>query len=89
MERTPGNLGLFKAAQKIGAELGIQLEETTAGGGSDGNTTSLHTPTLDGLGAVGEGAHAPNERIVVASLVERTALLASLLLVPINGAGGA
>ncbi len=82
MERTPGNASLFLAAQKIGAELGLQIEETTAGGGSDGNTTSQHTATLDGLGAVGDGAHAVTERVTISSMVDRTALLAALLLQP-------
>lgn len=85
MERTPGNVALLRVAEKIGAELGIEIGEATAGGGSDGNTTSQHIPTLDGLGAIGDGAHAATERVDVASLVDRTALLASLLLHPDGG----
>lgn len=82
MDKTPGNRRLWHQAQQAAAELGIELEEATAGGGSDGNTTSLYTPTLDGLGAVGDGAHAPGEFIYVDQLVERSALLSRLLLDP-------
>jgi glutamate carboxypeptidase len=82
MEKTPGNAKLWKQAQQAGLELGLNLEESTAGGGSDGNTTSLYIPTLDGLGAVGDEAHSPGEFIYLDSLVERSALLSRLLLVP-------
>ena len=82
MERTPGNAALFEDAQKIAGELGIELGEATAGGGSDGNTTSLIVPTLDGLGAVGDGAHASHEFVFLEKLPERSALLAMLLLSP-------
>ena len=88
MERTPGNVGLFLAAQRIGAELGVELGESTAGGGSDGNTTSQRTPTLDGLGPVGDGAHAPHEQVSMDSVVRRSALLAALMMEPINRAEG-
>jgi len=84
MERSPANSELFAAAVRIGAELGLEIQEVTAGGGSDGNTTSQHTATLDGLGAIGDGAHAPSEHVLVNSLPTRTALLAGLLLEPIN-----
>ena len=84
MERSSANEALFAAAVRIGAELGLDIEEVTAGGGSDGNTTSQHTATLDGLGAIGDGAHAPSEHVLVNSLPTRTALLAGLLLEPIN-----
>lgn len=71
---------LFRKAQAAGRELGIELEESLSGGGSDGNfTAALGTPTLDGIGAVGEGAHAPNESILIDRMAERTALLAKLL----------
>ena len=60
----------------------MELEEAMAGGGSDGNTTSLYTATLDGLGAVGDGAHADHEHIRVGELTARCALLAALLLAP-------
>lgn len=82
MERTEGVANLFARAQEIGRELGIELEESSTGGGSDGNfTAALGIPTLDGLGAVGEGAHAVNESILIDRIVDRTALLAGLLTV--------
>ena len=71
---------LWLLAQKIGSELGLELEESTAGGGSDGNTTSLYTPTLDGLGAVGDGAHAIGEFVDLGQMVDRAALLSGLIL---------
>ena len=61
MERTPRNQQLWAAARDAGGKLGLDLLESTAGGGSDGNTTSLYCATLDGLGTVGDGAHAPHE----------------------------
>ncbi|MGK7911841.1 MAG: M20 family metallopeptidase [Synechococcus sp.] len=82
MEHTPGNRLLWERAQIAASELGLEIDEATAGGGSDGNTTSLYTPTLDGLGAVGDSAHAVGECIVREHLSERTALLARLLLEP-------
>jgi glutamate carboxypeptidase len=82
MERTEGNRTLWESARRIAEELGIALSEDTAGGGSDGNTTSLYTPTLDGLGAVGGGAHAHHEFVYLNRLAERAALLALLLLEP-------
>ncbi|MGB5710142.1 MAG: M20/M25/M40 family metallo-hydrolase [Waterburya sp.] len=80
MEQTPGNQKLWQLAQQAASELGIEIESGTAGGSSDGNLTSLYTPTLDGLGAVGDAAHAPGEFIYLDYLVERAALLAQLLL---------
>jgi glutamate carboxypeptidase len=82
MERTQGNRTLWESARRVAEELGIVLREDTAGGGSDGNTTSLYTPTLDGLGAIGGGAHAHHEFVYLDRLAERTALLALLLLEP-------
>ena len=82
LERTPRNRRLWEAARALGDELGLGLEEATAGGGSDGNTTSLFTATLDGLGCVGDGAHAEHEHIVIDESVDRCALLARLLLAP-------
>lgn len=82
MEKTPGNQHLWQVAQRAGAEMGLELEEGTSGGGSDGNVTSLFTPTLDGLGPVGDGAHASHEHVIVRTLPERAALLAMLLLEP-------
>jgi glutamate carboxypeptidase len=71
---------LYRQARKIAAELGFQLDEATTGGASDGNFTSaLGIPTLDGMGAVGEGAHAQHESIVLEHVAPRTALLAALL----------
>ncbi len=89
MEKTLGNHQLWQQAQQAAAELGIDIDEATAGGGSDGNTTSLFTPTLDGLGAVGDQAHAPGEFLYLDQLVERSALLSRLLLDPqITQSGG-
>lgn len=82
MERTPGNQRLWQAARESATELGLEIEEGMAGGGSDGNWTSQFTPTLDGLGAVGDGAHAVTEFVYVDKLAERAALLARLLLLP-------
>jgi glutamate carboxypeptidase len=80
MERKPGTVALYKQARKLATELGFQLDEAASGGGSDGNfTAALGIPTLDGLGAVGEGAHAAHESILIDHLVPRTALLAVLL----------
>ena len=80
MERKPGTVALYKQARKLAAELGFQLDEAATGGASDGNfTAALGVPTLDGLGAVGEGAHAAHESILIDHLVPRTALLAALL----------
>jgi glutamate carboxypeptidase len=80
MERKPGTVALYKKARRLAAELGFTLDEAATGGGSDGNfTAALGVPTLDGLGAVGEGAHAAHESVVIEHLVPRTALLAALL----------
>ena len=80
MERSAGTVRLFRTAQRLARELGVELEESLSGGGSDGNfTAALGIPTLDGLGAVGEGAHAINESILTARMVDRAALLAQLL----------
>ena len=81
MERSGGVVQLFRKAEKLARELGVHLEESLSGGGSDGNFTSaLGIPTLDGLGGVGEGAHARNESILIDRIADRTALLAKLLL---------
>lgn len=82
LERTPRNRRLWGQAVEGARELGLDLEETTAGGGSDGNTTSLVTATLDGLGCVGDGAHADHEHIVIDASLDRCALVARLLLSP-------
>lgn len=82
LERTPRNRALWETAREVGRAMGLELEEGLAGGVSDGNTTSLHTATLDGLGAVGDGAHAAHEFVDLARTVERVALLAALVLLP-------
>ena len=82
LEPTPANRALWDQAQKLGADLGLELEEAQAGGGSDGNTTSRYTATLDGLGAVGDGAHARHEHLRIDATLERAALLAMLLMQP-------
>jgi glutamate carboxypeptidase len=80
MERSAGVRRLFHIARALGAELGVTLEESSSGGGSDGNfTAAVGIPTLDGLGAVGEGAHAPHESILIDRIADRTALLAKLV----------
>lgn len=82
MERTPRNQELWREARRAAAELDLEIEEGTSGGASDGNITSRHTATLDGLGPVGDGAHAVHEFVYLDSMPERTALLALLLLAP-------
>jgi glutamate carboxypeptidase len=80
MERTPEIAALFRRAKLLAKGLGVDLEESSTGGGSDGNfTAGLGIPTLDGLGGVGEGAHALNESILENRIADRTALLACLL----------
>ena len=80
MERTEGTAALFAMARRRAALLGFELEEASTGGGSDGNFTSaLGVPTLDGMGAVGSGAHAAHECVLVEHLVPRSALLASMI----------
>lgn len=80
MERTKGTAALYEKARALASELGIELNEAATGGASDGNFTSaLGTATLDGMGAVGEGAHAPHESILIEHLAPRTALLAGML----------
>ena len=83
MEALPRNRTLLATAKRLGHELGLSLEDAgLVGGGSDANTTSLFTGTLDGLGPVGEGSHAPDERVDTLLMPGRTALLALLLLEP-------
>jgi glutamate carboxypeptidase len=80
MERTAGVASLYGEASAIARDLGWRLKEAAVGGGSDGNfTAALGIPTLDGLGGVGEGAHAHHESIVIEELPRRAALLARLL----------
>ena len=80
MERSPAIRKLFESARRWAKELGVELEESSTGGGSDGNfTAAMGVPTLDGLGGVGEGAHAGNESILIDRIADRTAMLAMLL----------
>ncbi len=80
MERSAVIARLFERAQQLAGELGFTLEETSTGGGSDGNfTAALGVPTLDGLGPIGGGAHATHEHVLLDSFVPRTALLARLI----------
>jgi len=80
MERTAGGAALYKKASQIAKDLGWTLEEAAVGGGSDGNfTAALGIPTLDGLGGVGEGAHATCESVLISELPRRAALLARLI----------
>jgi glutamate carboxypeptidase len=80
MERTSDTVRLFETARKIAAQIGMDLKEGSTGGASDGNLTSaLGIPTLDGLGAIGDGAHAVEEWVDLESLPQRAALLAGLI----------
>jgi glutamate carboxypeptidase len=80
MERNGGVARLYGQASAIAKQLGWKLEEAAVGGGSDGNfTAGLGIPTLDGLGGVGEGAHATHESIVISELPRRAALLSALI----------
>lgn len=80
MERSKGTAQLFDLASSLAQELGVNLEESSTGGGSDGNfTAALGIPTLDGIGAVGEGAHAAHESILIDRIPDRVALLAKLV----------
>jgi glutamate carboxypeptidase len=80
LERTKEVVALFKTAQKLARDLGLELGETTVGGGSDGNfTAGMGIPTLDGIGAIGDGAHAAHEHVLLDRIPDRTALLAKLV----------
>jgi glutamate carboxypeptidase len=80
MERKAGTIALFRLVKKLAAEMGLELEEAATGGGSDGNfTAAMGVATLDGMGAVGAGAHAAHEHVVAKHLVERTVLLAGMI----------
>ncbi len=81
MERTPAIAAIFERAREIGRDVGLSLTETSTGGGSDGNFTGvLGLPTLDGMGPLGDGAHAEHEHVLLESMAPRGALLALLLL---------
>jgi glutamate carboxypeptidase len=84
MEPLPRNEALWRLARHLGGRLGLELDHAAVGGASDGNTTSQYTATLDGLGAVGDGAHAPHEQVLIPQMVERCALLVLLLLAPVS-----
>jgi glutamate carboxypeptidase len=80
MERSRATVALFRHAATLAAELGFRLAEAATGGGSDGDfTAALGVPTLDGMGAVGEGAHASHESVFLKDLIPRTALLAEMI----------
>ena len=80
MERSQGVVKLYRLAQSVARSMDMDLEESGTGGGSDGNfTAALGVPTLDGLGGVGEGAHARHENIVLDRLPGRAALIAGLI----------
>lgn len=80
-ETSPASQALFERARRVGAGLGMELWPAGTGGGSDGNfTAAMGIPTLDGLGVIGNDAHAASEWVDVNSLAPRTALLAELLL---------
>ena len=82
MEATPRNQALWRAVRECGLRMGLELAEGLSGGGSDGNITSLYAATVDGLGGVGDGAHAHHEYVRIDKLLERTALLALILMLP-------
>lgn len=80
MERSAGVVGLYKKAKDIAQQIDWKLEEAAVGGGSDGNfTAGMGIPTLDGMGGVGEGAHAVHEHIVISELPRRALLLAGMI----------
>ncbi len=80
MEHNATMVKTFEQARRLAAGIGLTLEEGSTGGGSDGNfTAALGVPTLDGMGALGDGAHAVNEHVVISSLADRAALLAAVL----------
>ena len=80
LERTPAIVALFEQAKAAAEDIGVKLEEGSAGGGSDGNfTAALGVPTLDGFGAVGDGAHALHEHVEIDALIPRAATIAGLL----------
>jgi glutamate carboxypeptidase len=84
LESTARNRALWSAAERAADALGMELDEAAVGGASDGNTTSLFTATLDGLGPVGDGAHAAHEYVLISRMPERSALLAVLLMSPVE-----
>jgi glutamate carboxypeptidase len=80
MERTAGVAALYAKAKKIAHEVAWKLDEAAVGGGSDGNfTAGIGIPTLDGMGGVGDGAHAAHEHILISELPRRALLLAGMI----------
>ena len=80
MERTEGVAALYMKARSIAKQINWKLEEAAVGGGSDGNfTAGIGIPTLDGMGAVGDGAHAVHEHIIISDLPRRALLLAGMI----------
>lgn len=84
LEPVARNRALWELARSLGRRVGLDLEEATVGGASDGNTISQYTATLDGLGAVGDGAHAAHEYVLTSTLSERAALVALLVAAPLS-----
>lgn len=82
LEKKEANERLWQIARQLGKELDLDLREGMSGGASDGNLTNLHSPTIDGMGAVGEGAHAYHEKIFLDETLQRAALLTLFLLHP-------
>lgn len=82
LEQNESNKKLWTITQKLGQELDLELQEGMSGGASDGNFSNLYSPTIDGLGAVGEGAHAYHEKIYLNETLDRLALFTLLLLEP-------
>lgn len=82
LERTPRNRVLWDAVQREAGRGGFELADALAGGGSDGNTTSLYSATVDGLGCVGDGAHADHEHLEIDPTLDRCAILAQLIMLP-------
>ena len=80
LEKNESNKKLWKVTQKLGQELDLELEDGMSGGASDGNFSNLYSPTIDGMGAVGEGAHAYHEKIFLEQTLDRLALFTLLLL---------
>ena len=85
MEPTPGAELLFGAARRAGDALGVPIRGESVGGASDGNLIAGEVPVLDGLGAIGDGAHARHEHVQIDTLPSRAALLALLLAAPVEG----
>lgn len=82
LEKSEANEKLWQITQSLGTDLDLELQEGKSGGGSDGNFTNLYSPTIDGLGAVGEGAHAYHEKIFLEETLKRAELLTLLILHP-------